>query len=258
VKIAKSSNSNTYIKIDEETLSNICHQLSHDIGNPMTAIISYSSILEQSEHFNISHEKVSSYAKNISRETWRISKLMEKFLLLTSRKLVCSPFPASELEKKVLSRYNSRYELENLEISFTGFDPKILIPADIDQCSIILCEIGANAINAEKILNNNQPVNLPISLAITSDSIIMEARNLSPEHKTDLADLFKPGVKEFSSEKDTLGIGLSAIASAMKRWCGYLEIEEIANSNEESEHENSKTFTFVTRLIFPKIKNEDL
>ncbi len=256
MKIARSSDS--LISLSDEYLSDLCHQLSHDIGNPLTAIISYSSILEQAEHFSISLDKVGNYASNISRETWRISRLMEKFLLLVSRKVVLSPFPVRELRQRIEARYRSRYELNTLSISFNGFDAEAIIFADIDQCCSIICEIATNAVAAQNILQergilqkqgilNKTNPELSITFIEDQEQFIFETENPCPVHTKELSLLLQPGEKEYSRERESLGIGLSAISSAMSKWNAYLEIQETMDN---TVHENIAIFK--TRLIFPK------
>jgi signal transduction histidine kinase len=243
---AKSSDSP--VTVNDIQLSDLYHQLSHDIGNPLTAIISYSSILEQAEHFAISLDKVGSYASNITRETWRISRLMEKFLLLISKKVVISPFPVSELKQRIDARYRSRYELHDLEIRYCGFDTEIRIPADIDQCCSIICEIASNAMSAQKHLEGVQTPALSISFSTEDEFLLIEVKNSSPVHTKPLSVLFTPGEREFSTEREGLGIGLSAISCAMKRWNGVLEIQEVLDNTG-----GHTVAEFNTRLLFPKI-----
>lgn len=274
MKIAKSSQNVS--SLDELSLSDLCHQLSHDIGNPLTAIISYSSILEQAEHFSIPLEKIGTYASNISKETWRVSRLMEKFLLLVSRKCVILPFSPKDLQQRVEARYKTRYELQTLNIVFEGFDVDLLIPADIDQCCSILCEIALNSRNAQNHLGKSNP-ELLLRLFEDDHFFTFEAVNASPLHKKELSSLLNPGEKEFCNDKDALGIGLSAIACTMSRWNGFLEIEEridhttvVASDVFEptlkeagdirEEGSGSATLPegiFHTRLFFPKEKTHE-
>jgi light-regulated signal transduction histidine kinase (bacteriophytochrome) len=249
---SKIARSNSYLEeLDETTLSNLCHQLTHDIGNPLTAIISYSSILEQAEHYSIALDKVANYSLNISKEAWRVSRLMEKFLLLVSRKETRNLFSISELKKRVETRYANRYELAEMTLHFNGFNEDITIQADLDQCCSIICEIGNNALSAQKKLSSseerNQIFQLELSFSLQEQYLVLEGKNPTPTHSKDLSSLLKVGEHEFSGGKDTLGIGLSAITCSMKRWNGFLEIEEVIIEN---------TTYFITRLFFPLVSKE--
>jgi hypothetical protein len=248
-KIARSNS--FFEELDETKLSNLCHQLTHDIGNPLTAIVSYSSILEQAEHYSIPLNKVANYSLSISREAWRVSRLMEKFLLLVSRKGTTSTFPLSELKKRVESRYANRYELGEICFDFQGFNENIVIQADLDQCCSIVCEIGNNALSAQKQIpssgESNEPFRLELSFSPHEQYHVLEAINRTPPHSKNLSSLLKAGESEFSGGKDNLGIGLSAINCSMKRWNGFLEIEEVCKAD---------TTCFITRLFFPVISNE--
>lgn len=250
-------------KIDAITLSDLVHQLSHDIGNPLTSIISYSSIMEQAENFSLPLTKVSDYSKSISKETWRISILLEKFLLLTSQRGDKNRVSLPDLKQKILSRYEARYQLGEMDIFFEGFEGDVAVVADIEQCSAILCEILSNALAAQKRLieatsniktvgNSGSEEDLQLSLSfnvIQEDNyLILESKNKTPRHTKDLNQLLKIGEKEFPSGKDNLGIGLSAISSAMKRWEGFLSLEEV---------EDQEACIFITRLYFPSEKKEN-
>ncbi|HMO18323.1 MAG TPA: histidine kinase dimerization/phospho-acceptor domain-containing protein [Oligoflexia bacterium] len=268
--------------LEPDTLSKISHQLSHDIGNPLTSIISYSSILEQAVHFSLSPEKIADYAHSLSRETWRISSLVEKFLLLTSRSKNETPVSLAEVKERVLTRYISRYNLGELDLTFEGFETEEVIFAEIEHLTVILCEIASNSLGAQRALaeiktnddkEKNRPkidediegelwVNFktfPINIESNQNDrspgkyLVIEATNPSPPHGSEIEKLFYPGEKLFPSGRDNLGIGLSGILHSMSRWGGYTEIEELPIQNWQKTDQQRLSDTrvlFVTRLIF--------
>lgn len=242
--------------LSPEQLSYLVHQFSHDIGNPLTSIISYSSILEQSAQFSLPLDKVADYAKSISRETWRISVLMEKFLLLSSISMNATPVPLSEIQQRVFSRYRSRYNLTDIDITFEGFDSEDFVLAEAEHLTAIMCEIASNALGAQKALKNsslneagskyNDEIedNFMITFKCSSQSssisddkplgqfILIEAYNPTAPHTLGLDQLFEVGQKCHPSGRDNLGIGLPAILHSISRWGGEVEIEEEQKSGE--------------------------
>lgn len=217
--------------LDKSQLSNIFHQLSHDIGNPLTSIITYGSLIEQCGDLNIPPEKIATYAKSMLSETWKISTMVEKFLLLVSEKSNSSGCNLKNIATKIMSRYQSRYGLTPFDLELIGFDQDFLIQGDPEQLTCILCELLSNSAHALKELSQTNP---DIDLSLKLESILNENQtvslsisNLTIKHETDLIELLKPGVSETRNGRGSIGIGLTAVNNTVIKWGGDFIISEI-------------------------------
>jgi nitrogen-specific signal transduction histidine kinase len=241
--------------LDEENISEITHNLSHDIGNPLTSIITYGSLIQQSQNLNIPLEKLENYAKSLLGETWKISILMEKYLMLVSKKTNASSANIKEIASRLMSRYNSRYGLNEFDLELIGFDQNISAYGDIEQICSMLCELLSNAANSLRYLKSKgEEVEFYLSLTceINKDkNIIFEIKNLSQKHELELSELILPGISEHFISKQPIGIGLSAIHNTAARFNGYLSIseEEEIDINLPDKMNNY----FISKLILPLV-----
>lgn len=221
--------------LDSLQLSNIFHQLSHDIGNPLTSIITYGSLIEQCDNLNIPPEKIASYAKSMLSETWKISTMVEKFLLLVSKKANSGSFTLKNIATKIMSRYQARYGLSLFDLELIGFDQEYLIQGDPEQLTAVLCELLSNSAIALKELNSTNPeIELCLKLEselLNENYVSISISNLTLKHETPVTDLIKPGVSESHSGKANIGIGLAAVNNTITKWGGNFIISEIKDNN---------------------------
>ncbi len=222
-------------QLENSELSDIVHQLSHDIGNPLTSIITYGSLIEQCGDLNIPPEKISNYAKSMLSETWKISTMVEKFLLLVSEKTNNSSCNLKSVATKIMSRYQSRYGLTSFDLELTGFDQDYLVQADPEQLTCILCELLTNAANALKDLStNNDEIDLSLNLIAdfkSENQVSISISNLTTKHEIPLNELLNPGVSETHVGKTSIGIGLSAVNNTITKWGGNFIISEIKDND---------------------------
>lgn len=216
--------------ISNELLSQITHQLSHDIGNPLTSIITYGSIIEQSVKLNIPPEKLSDYAKSMLSETWKISVLMEKFTLLVSKKKTNVTSTLNDISSKILSRYASRYGLGEFDIELEGFDTSLEIACESEQLCAALSEILVNAANEYRyLISKGTDLDLLLLLRaepFNNSDILFICENQSEIHEEGLEKLFTPGYSSHAHSKKNVGIGLPAISNSAIRWGGSFSISQ--------------------------------
>lgn len=238
-------------QIAPELLSKIVHLLSHDIGNPLTSIITYGSLIEQAETLKIPSDKLSGYAKSMLLETWKISNLMEKFLLLVSKKESGGLVKLKDLGSKIMSRYQSRYGLNSFDLELSGFDSSIQIKGDAEQLCGIFCELLINAANAIKDLSSTEN-DLEHSLIIKADSsnpsqITFTIENFTLQRITPLEELMKIGVTECPISKPSIGIGLPAVLNSINRWNGQFSIEQTCKNEK---------YNFKSTIVLPIVLSE--
>ncbi len=222
-----------------EDLSEAFHKVFHDIGNPITSIISYSNLIEQAPTLGIPLEKASNYSSSITKEAWKVNRLLELFLLLVSKKNNTSLVSLESCKKNVIARYANRYGLGELDINFINFDQEISFIGESDQVTVIFCEILSNALGAISQMENKEDF---LTIDIEHETILdnnsekflkINFKNKSKKHNSNLDDLKKIGVCEFSRFNKPAGIGLFAISNTLEKWGGRLEIKEELVNNQE-------------------------
>lgn len=222
--------------IEPEKLSNLIHTLSHDIGNPMTSIISYSGIIEQCEKLNLSLDKLSPYASKISQEAWKVMKLVDLLLLSASTREASSSFNLEEMKLTLLQRANSRYHIKEVDINLEGFNDKVSVQGNLDQIVILCVEIISNAIGAMTVIKEDLEEEWEIQIICEQSEsyTTLNFLNRSPLHKTPLASLFTLGTTEFPKSNKPAGIGLFSLARTISRWGGKVEIQELLDNSQRS------------------------
>lgn len=201
--------------ISKQDLSNLIHRVGHDIGNPLTSIISLSSIIETFS--DIEAEKLSSYSKTINKEAWKINRLSQCLVnMLSTREINRQSIKIENVIDRAVSKASSYFkELENLEFDIE-VQANLEAESERDQLTIALREIITNHIQAcieddcEKIIIKADSNTLTVSSATKLD--------LDPN------ELFKPGVSGFKKISST-GVGLFTTACILKRLGGHCEIE---------------------------------
>ena len=224
-----SPDDSVYGPIPPAQLSNLIHSLVHDIGNPMTSIISYSGLIEQGESLSLSPEQLSPFAKKISKESWKVMKLIDLLLLSLSEKTEVSSFTLPSLKQTLMTRAPLRYGLGEADLLLKGFDSETLVKGDLDQISLLSCEIISNALGAYKALENTDEggCSVTIEAELRDDAIVITFLNPSAKHSTDLTHLFHLATSEFPRSNKPPGIGLFSLARTIKRWGGLVEISEL-------------------------------
>jgi nitrogen-specific signal transduction histidine kinase len=231
--------------IEPLQLSSLIHSLVHDIGNPMTSIISYSGLIEQGAALSLTTEQISPYAKKITNESWKVMKLVDLLLLSLSERREVSRFTLSSLKETLMQRAINRYGLGQADITLHGFDQSIEAKGDLDQLSLIGTEIISNAIGAYKSLEEEleDGCSVIIEANIANNNVEITFTNPTSKHESELKDLFNLGKSEFPRNNKPPGIGLFSMARTINRWGGQCEISELST-------ESNKIF-FKTRIILP-------
>lgn len=233
---------------DGESLSQLIHKVGHEIGNPLTAIISLSTILERFPLDSSSSGKLGSYAGSIIDEAWRISALNERLvLLLSSRTGNVSPCDLSQLITKALNKYKSRTKRKNFAVDMQSLLPEqCAVLADSEQMVQLLLELLSNAHQAllyhdEDAGQTTQIYRCSLSLSTEDDHIVLSLRNRIPEPVPfDLDDIFRPMVTRYEDRKH-VGLGLTVAHAIVERFDGTLQAVE-------ERSESGATFSIHVRL----------
>src|SRR5262249_40647503 len=134
--------------LSPQVLSRLVHKFGHEVGNPLTSLISLASILERfptvqgSAQQGAVGQKVPSYARSIISEAWRVSLLTEKLVLLLSDKHGSpSPCNIAKCIERTLSRMKTRQGVDTdfIQLCLPG-DAGLSAAIDQDQFMVLLSE----------------------------------------------------------------------------------------------------------------------
>lgn len=128
---------------DAEQLSDIAHRFGHDIGNLLTSIVSFSSVIKRINNV-IDVEKLPNYSDAILREAWRVSLFNERLVMLLSDR---NGSPEVANLESVISR--ARHKLRarlntEIECNFINDPSRLFFKIDLDQCTALLLELLLN------------------------------------------------------------------------------------------------------------------
>lgn len=233
---------------DGEILSQLIHKVGHEIGNPLTAIISLSTILERFPLDSSSSDKLASYAASIIDEAWRISSLNERLvLLLSSRTGNVAPCDVGPLLTKALSKYKSRTKRKNFAIDMAPLLPGgSTVIADAEQLVQLFVELLSNAHQGMLYPDEDAGHAMPsyrCGVTVTPEDKFVEisVRNrIDGAVPFDLNDLFRPLVTKYEDRKH-VGLGLTVAHSIVERLDGTIQVLEQID-------ENGAAFTVSVRL----------
>ncbi len=217
-----------------DRISELCHRAGHDVGNPLTAIISLASILEYSAGSGqVGIEKLREYSASIVGEAWKIAHITERLVMIYSQRrgnpIECS---VGDLAEKVLQRVRSRYEFEDLEIEsdffFAPTANKVVV--DVDQFTILLQELFVNGYNFQRLPKapSPEPERRTMRCTLEPHDQFVRLRFVNPlpaPIEGNLSDLFLPLVCKHASPVRT-GLGLAAVWAIVHRHGGKLHIEQ--------------------------------
>lgn len=234
--------------VEAELLSSLVHKLGHEIGNPLTSIISLGSIIDKFSRLPdspLDQEKTANYAKSIVKEAWRVSALTEKLvLLLSARDGSQQGNDLLSLIHSAIAKLQTRQNFDSDWIQLIIEDENVSAHCDGDQAIILLCECISNAYQAVGAIDAKEAPETPeVKLRLRSEKgeaiveVFNEQRHASP---FELAELFEPFTTTWEDQKH-LGLGLCVAAGIVERSGGQIEIEERALE---------KGVEFITRIRF--------
>lgn len=241
-------------RLGSEFLSEIAHRLAHDIGNPLTAIISFASIVERvdpgapPELLQSVVPKLAGYGRSLTEEAWKVSVLNDRMVMLFSRRApLISSVNLAELAERGVRRVRTRTNFPQIEImSNAGVSEPLHVSADGEQLIIALTELLLNALQASAAVHERAKVSSPISLFVRrrgEQGIILVRNDTTPVTIPELNSVFEPFVTG-TTERKQLGLGLSVAAAVAQRTGGSLRVVE--------EREGGNV-TFLAELAFPLV-----
>lgn len=242
--------------LEPEILSSLVHKIGHEIGNPLTSIISMASLIEyfSNPKLKTSENKSQQYALSITKEAWKIAGISQKLVLLLSNKQgspsLCSLMAAfSHSIEKLKSRNSTGAILVDIDMSKIEKNSKVF--CDQDQLLALISELIENAQKAVSKFPVEEPqcplisISSESNLRHTSFSISSITSTACP---LELNEIFKPLVTSYPNDRH-IGIGLTMAYAIIKRAGGDLEAKEETVDNE-------KNFCFSIKATFPSCSLE--
>lgn len=227
-----------------DPLSDIIHRVSHEIGNPLTAIISLATIIERyTEGANDGdlascRNKLLSYAGSIIEEGWRVNLISQRLVLLFSHKSGSSL--SCDLQTAVIRTVNKlknhkKYKIFDVQINIL---PSTSVYVDSPQFEALLNEVFENAYQS---LHYNVQQGVPDPVLCQTIEVSARREGNFTELTVsnirtrpcpfELTTLFEPFVTEYA-EKRHLGLGLTVALAIATRFGGSLRVEEESNGDE--------------------------
>jgi signal transduction histidine kinase len=220
-----------------EALSELIHKIGHDIGNPLTAIISVCTLMQTI--MEADGKKAAEYCNMLVGEAWKISGINERLVGLIS---VRSPYLVScDVENNfinVLNRLQSRNKnkFEKLELIINKTISNQQVLADNQQLNLLATELLTNCADAfakDCKLNNNSESKVYLDIFEDGNFICVAVNSTTHfSCELDLKELFKPFVTVGFPEEKKLGLGLTTVLAVVERLNGNVEIQEITNNEE--------------------------
>jgi len=231
-----------------ELLSELVHKIGHEIGNPLTAIISLGSLLQRisEDPQGLSgSDKSGSYINSMVSESWRVGLLNERMvLLLSSRPNNQELSPVRRVVEKAAQRLQGFAEFEGLDPEISLHNEECTIQIDPAQFQVVVSELLRNA-HLESPEGSSQPSVKVSAFENEEGETVFEVSNLfdSPLPE-ELSQVFRPFTKGHETKKGA-GLGLAVVWSIVERAGGRVEVEE--------DHKN-EVGQFTTRVVVPPSK----
>ena len=216
------SDPNTSSFKEEKSLSDFIHRIGHDIGNPLTSLISLASLLERSSpesNFQLSAEDNNKYLKSIIADAWRVQALMEKTVIILSDRTGSeeSTCNVGEVVQHSISKLLRKPAFQRFDITFSP--PQIAITAKITRSHLewLITELLSNALNHLSLSEEGPELPVFVRLEQKDGWVILEVENsYVSTNEPDPKSLFEPFVKFPESSKGA-GLGLTAASFLLTR-----------------------------------------
>lgn len=224
------------LQLSPLVLSDLTHRIGHEIGNPLTSIISLASLLERFGREQTNEGAEIRYAQSIIGEAWKVGSIVEKLVLLVSQRDL--RFESSDIRlllQKACSRLRSRSALpvDEVVIRISPEAPKEFL-LDFDQCITVLAELLQNALRVSSLTLPPDVAELhPVMLEVRYADQMLEITVRNPIAKplnVALAELPQPLVRGDESVSG-VGIGLTTAATVAVRHEGSLHLSELHDAD---------------------------
>jgi K+-sensing histidine kinase KdpD len=227
------SDPNTSSLKEEKSLSDFIHRVGHDVGNPLTSLISLASLLERSSpdsSFQLSKEDTSKYLKSIISDAWRVQALMEKSVIILSGRTGTeeSTTNVGEVVQHSIKKLLRKPAFQPFDITFQPTQAPVVAKITRSLLEWLTTELLTNALNHLSLDENGQEFPVFVRVLENENNISLEVENsFLTECNFELKSLFEAFVKHPESSKGA-GLGLTAANILLSRSKSelFLELDE--------------------------------
>ncbi len=215
---------------EETALSEFIHRVGHDIGNPLTSLISLASLLERSgpgSKFELSLEDRQRYLNSIMADAWRVQSIMERVVLLLSNRQEGAEGETlvEEVIQFAIRKILKKPSYQRFDVLFSAAEPNLKVNISRSSLEWLVTELLTNALT--HLSSSSDELDSEVNLLVRRDgeSVLIEVRNaLINGGYPDPESLFAPFVKHPITSK-TCGLGLSAVQAVVQRAQGEVALE---------------------------------
>ncbi|MDD2941485.1 MAG: response regulator [bacterium] len=202
---------------EPDVMSSFMHLIGHEIGNPLTTVISLISIIEQLAETGPQKEKVQQFCKTIASEAWKISEITQCAVMICStRAHQSSALRLEQIIRETTSLLERRRKLGNAEclLNLRHGDQEFV--GDRNLLAFLLGEvIKAMALLAPA--QSEMPTEILIqSSRADSNTLISISLHSAACQTVDLNQLFNPLLAR-SERGAPIDFGLAAAAAIARR-----------------------------------------
>jgi|GEM_PF-5551345 len=254
-----------YQTVSRDNLSDLIHHIGHEIGNPLTAVISLASLVERmaedgrKKTLDIDSagtlDAIARYAGSLLGEAWRISHLSQQMVMLLSQRESRNGMgKISDLISQAIRRLEKQSGLSSARITVELPDPEVRLQGEPQQIGNLIEEMlkqvwlclskdfslsPSSSAERAKISLSAERIDQE-GAAFLSLSVSFPRRKPWPQ---DLADLFKP-FNCLNEDARSAGLGLCVCCSIAERLGGHIEITESLKPFSETDAQGSQITIF--------------
>ncbi|MBL7662306.1 hybrid sensor histidine kinase/response regulator [bacterium] len=207
--------------------SELIHFISHEIDNPVTAIVSLASVLPRTAS---DQERISHFSDLIAQEAWKISRLTEKLTyLLSTRATAKVPCSLMTTVERVKQKLSAEKLFTNWQISIQITSKASEVMFEFHQLALLVRESIFIMRNIGELLQTEQK-QIQITAESDNNEVIFSTKvSTKKQFESDLSLLFDCAAAESSQTKE-LSLALAVTNAIAQRFGCEFEIEEETTS----------------------------
>ncbi|MGL5351923.1 MAG: ATP-binding protein [Clostridium sp.] len=200
--------------------------ISHDLKNPLAAVLGYSEILSESE--NLSYEEKLEYLNIISKNSKRANKIITDLFDLSiiesnDYKLNAKEVDINEVLREIVADYIPELEKKAFKYEFNISEDEHLILIDEVKFTRAISNLIDNSIKY-----NNENTTLTIESKIDLDKIEIiisdNGKGISEEAREKIFEVFMREDKARNSQTGGTGIGLAITKAVIEKHGGTIKL----------------------------------
>lgn len=204
----------------ERELKEAISGMSHDLRTPLTAIIGYMQLVEQTD---LSEEERNKYLSIAKQRALRLQQLIQNFFSLSVVEADDYPLQMEQIEftalvKDVLLSYYDQFQEMDAELKIDMPDEQVRVMADRVACNRVIENILLNTIqHAEGAVH--------ISLSVEGNMVYFTVHNEMSHADIKPDQVLDKFYTADQTRRYSGGLGLAIVKSLMKRMDGTVDVQ---------------------------------